>query len=224
VRRTLKSRSSILVSPLRKKRDFDRKESTRQDLLIAATDVFRDKGYHRSLISDIVARAGVGQGTFYRHFQSKREVIDSIMDQFSQMLLDQFEFMTIHPPANAAEYRQTSKDAILAMATLLEKNRKLALLLLREAPTVDRDFELRINNLYNQFAGLAAFYLDYAVAQGFARRCNTTMVAQAIVGMGLRHITMWLYDEHNTTDLRDLISELVDFAFLGFGASTGEMR
>jgi AcrR family transcriptional regulator len=207
-----------LVSPLRKKRDFDRKESTRQDLLNAAIDVFCDKGYHCSLVSDIVAQAGVGQGTFYRHFESKRDLIDSIMDQFGRMLLGQFEFMTANLPANAAEYRKASREAVLAMAALVQKNRKLALLLLREAPTVDRDFALRINGLYDQFTRLAAFYLNHAVSQGFARRCNTTVVAQAIVGMGLHHITMWLNDERNTMAIDELITELVDLAFLGLGA------
>lgn len=207
-----------MVSLLRKTRDLDRKESTRQDLLNAAIDVFCDKGYHCSLISDIVAQANVGQGTFYRHFQSKRDLIDTIMDQFGRLLLDQFEFMTINLPTNAGEYRMASRDAISAMAILVEKNRKLVLLLLREAPTVDRDFEQRINNLYHQFAHLAAFYLDYAVDRGFARQCNTTIIAQAIVGMGLRHITLWLNDEKNTVDMQELITELVDFAFLGLGA------
>lgn len=211
-------RRQATVSPLRKQRDFDRKESTRQELLDAAIDVFCDKGYHFSLISDIVTKAGVGQGTFYRHFKSKRDLIDSIMDEFGRMMLGQFDFMTINLPANADEYREASKNAIQAMATLLEKNRKLALLLLREAPTVDRDFEQRVNELYNQFAGLAAFYLDYAVDRGFARRCNSALLAQAIVGMGLRHINLWLHDEANQTDIHELIDELVDFAFLGFGA------
>jgi AcrR family transcriptional regulator len=206
-----------LVSPLRQQRDIDRKAGTRQDLLDAAIDVFCDKGYHRSLISDIVARAGVGQGTFYRHFQSKRDLIDTIMDRFGGMLLGQFESMTVHLPSNTDEYRAASKNATLAMANLVRENRKLALLLLREAPTVDRDFEQRINNFYDQFAGLAVFYLDHAIAQGFARPCNTTMIAQAIVGMGLRQTTMWLQDEEGIVDLDEMINELVDFAFLGFG-------
>ncbi|MDP8255785.1 MAG: TetR/AcrR family transcriptional regulator [Candidatus Alcyoniella australis] len=206
-----------MVSPLRQQRDYDRKENTRQDLLNAAIDVFYDKGYHRSLISDIVARAGVGQGTFYRHFKSKRDLIDAIMDRFGQMLLSQFEFMTVNLPSNADEYRDASMNAVMAMAVLAEKNRKLALLL-REAPTVDREFEQRTNDLYDQLAGLAAFYLDHAVSQGFARPCNTAIVSQAIVGMGLRHMTMWLNDEHNAVDIHKLITELVDFAFLGFGA------
>ena len=186
-------------------------------MLDAAIDVFGDKGYHHSIISDIVAKAGVGQGTFYRHFESKRDLIGSIMDQFGDMLLGQFEPMTLNLPSNVDEYREASRDALLAMATLVEKNRKLALLLLREAPSVDRDFEQRINNLFDQFASLAAYYLDYAVAQGFARRCNTTMVAQALVGMGIRHTTLWLHDENKTVDVHELITELVDFAFFGFG-------
>lgn len=206
-----------MVSPLRKRRDFDRKESTRQDLLNAAIEVFCDQGYHYSLISDIVARAGVGQGTFYRHFKSKRELIDSIMDQFGRMLLGQFEFMTVNLPSNTEEYRKASREAVLAMATVLKKNRKLALLLLRDAPTVDRDFELRIHNLYDQFADLAAYYLDHAVSRGFARRCNTSIVARAIVGMGIYYTTRWLNDEHNTADIDELTAELVDLAFLGFG-------
>lgn len=207
-----------MVSPLRKQRDFDRKENTRQELINAAINVFCDKGYHRSLVSDIVAQAGVGQGTFYRHFKSKRDIIESIIDQFGQLLLSQFESMTVNLPSNAEEYREASRKAVLAMAALVQQNRKLALLLLREAPTVDRDFELRINRLYDQFARLAAFYLNYAVSQGFARRCNTTIVSQAIVGMGIYHITLWLNEEPNDTDIDELTTELVDLAFKGFGA------
>jgi AcrR family transcriptional regulator len=214
----LKTQEVVVVSSLRKQRDFDRKESTSQELLNAAVDVFCDKGYHRTLISDIVARAGVGQGTFYRHFKSKRDLIETIMDQFGASLLGQFEFMSTNLPSNVDEYRQASKEALLSMAFLVEKNRKLALLLLREAPTVDREFEQRINDLYDQFASLAAFYLEYAVTQGFARRCNTKIVAQALVGMGLRHMTLWLNDGDDTVDIHELITELVDFAFLGFGA------
>ncbi|RJO69519.1 MAG: TetR/AcrR family transcriptional regulator [Myxococcales bacterium] len=218
VRQALKAGSMAMISPLRKQRDLDRKEKTYQDLLDAAIEAFGDKGYHGSLISDIVARAGVGQGTFYRHFNDKRELFDAIMDRFGRMLLGEFDVMTTHLPGNAEQYRKASRDALLAMAALVEKNRKLVLVLLREAPTVDREFEQRLNELFDQFASLAAFYLDYAVSQGFARPCNTGIVAQAIVGMALRHITKWLQNDPKALDIDELITELVDFAFFGFGA------
>jgi len=209
-----------MVSPLRKQRDLERKENTRQLLLDAAIDVFCEKGYHYSLVSDIVAQAGVGQGTFYRYFESKRDLIDSILEHFGRMLLSQFDFMMVNLPSNIDEYIAASRRAVLAMATALKENRKLALLLLREAPTVDREFDNRINNLYDQFANLAAFYLEHAIANGFARPCNTGIVARSLVGMGLYHTTRWLNDESNNIDIEELTTELVDFAFLGFGPDT----
>lgn len=47
---------------------------TRQELLDAALSCFSEYGYARTRISDIVFRAGVSQGNFYRHFQSKTEI------------------------------------------------------------------------------------------------------------------------------------------------------
>lgn len=217
-------RRSRVVSSLRRERDIERKEHTRQELLEAAIEVFSAKGYHRSLVSDIVAHAGLGQGTFYRHFTSKRELIDAIMDHFGQKLLSQFETMTVNLPSTIDEYREASKEALLAMALMMEENRKLVLLLLREAPAVDREFEQRVNGLLDAFASLASFYLDHAISQGFTRKCNTTFIGQAIVGIGFRHIILWLQDERDGIQIRELITELVDFAFLGLAPRTESLE
>jgi len=55
--------------------DQARKDRTRAQLLEAAEQIFVRQGYHSTLVSDIVQQAGVGQGTFYRHFKSKRAVL-----------------------------------------------------------------------------------------------------------------------------------------------------
>ncbi|HUR73012.1 MAG TPA: TetR/AcrR family transcriptional regulator [Sporichthya sp.] len=47
---------------------------TRAQLVEAATGCFAEYGYERTRIADIVSRAGVSQGNFYRHFESKREI------------------------------------------------------------------------------------------------------------------------------------------------------
>lgn len=47
---------------------------TRQELIDAAAACFSEYGYTSTRISDIVYRAGVSQGNFYRHFTSKDEI------------------------------------------------------------------------------------------------------------------------------------------------------
>lgn len=51
------------------------KQMTRQRLLEAGVQVFRDRGYADATIDDIVGQAVVGRATFYLHFKSKFEVL-----------------------------------------------------------------------------------------------------------------------------------------------------
>ena len=56
-----------------------RGERTRRRLLEAAEAVFAELGYHDASIVKITEAAGVGQGTFYLYFASKKEVFDELV-------------------------------------------------------------------------------------------------------------------------------------------------
>ncbi|UCD23172.1 MAG: TetR/AcrR family transcriptional regulator, partial [Gemmatimonadota bacterium] len=67
------NRSSSL--PKRRKRD---PKGTRERLVRAALDLFTTRGYHASTTPQIAARAGIAEGTIYRHFDSKEHLLNSI--------------------------------------------------------------------------------------------------------------------------------------------------
>ena len=52
---------------------------TRQRLLDAAEVVFAELGYHDASIVKLTEEAGVGQGTFYLYFSSKKEIFDELV-------------------------------------------------------------------------------------------------------------------------------------------------
>jgi AcrR family transcriptional regulator len=52
---------------------------TRRRLLQSAEDVFAELGYHDASIVKITEAAGVGQGTFYLYFGSKKDVFDELV-------------------------------------------------------------------------------------------------------------------------------------------------
>jgi len=52
---------------------------TRTKLLEAAEHVFAELGYHDASIVKITEAAGVGQGTFYLYFASKKEIFDELV-------------------------------------------------------------------------------------------------------------------------------------------------
>ena len=51
---------------------------TRERLARAALDLFTTQGYHASTTPQIAAKAGVAEGTIYRHFTSKEHLLNEI--------------------------------------------------------------------------------------------------------------------------------------------------
>lgn len=54
-----------------------KRERTRQQLLVAAAKVFAEKGVEAAAIQEIAAVAGVANGTFYNHFQTKDAILEA---------------------------------------------------------------------------------------------------------------------------------------------------
>ena len=59
----------------------------RQGIINAAIAVFSEKGVARATVADIVARAGIAQGTFYLYFPSKLEVMGGIAEHLVARML-----------------------------------------------------------------------------------------------------------------------------------------
>jgi AcrR family transcriptional regulator len=55
---------------------------TREELINIGKEVFSERGYFLSKVSDIVKKAGVCQGTYYLHFESKKDLLSAIIDEF----------------------------------------------------------------------------------------------------------------------------------------------
>lgn len=58
------------------------KEERKEELILAAVELFNASGYENTYVSDIVKKVGVAQGTFYYYFESKEEILYSILEDF----------------------------------------------------------------------------------------------------------------------------------------------
>ena len=209
------------ASQLRQHLDDVRKTRTREKLLDAAASVFTREGFHKPRISDIVGTAGLGQGTFYRYFESKPALFEALFERLMEQLLAEFSPMSTRLPANGDEYLAASRAVVDRLAQVVRANRELVLLFLREGRSVGPDFQQRLDDTLDRFAQLARSYLDHAIGQGFARPCRGDLVSQALVGIGLRMVELWLSGRLAELELDRVTTELVDFAFQGFRATKG---
>src|SRR3954452_7768325 len=93
-----------MPDPPRRGRPPDEKLAAerRRALIEAAYAVFAEKGYIAAGIADIDERLDVGRGTFYRHFQSKREILDHVVDHALERFLA--AIAADAPPGEAATF------------------------------------------------------------------------------------------------------------------------
>ena len=64
----------------------ERGQRSRDGLLKAAEKVFGERGYHEASIVEIVREAGVAQGTFYIHFESKRAIFAELLRSLNHLI------------------------------------------------------------------------------------------------------------------------------------------
>jgi AcrR family transcriptional regulator len=60
----------------------------KQRIVIEGLRLFLQKGFRNTTINDIINAAGVSKGAFYWHFQSKNELLETIIEEFEKTFLD----------------------------------------------------------------------------------------------------------------------------------------
>ncbi|MFA1737483.1 TetR/AcrR family transcriptional regulator [Lysinibacillus fusiformis] len=78
-------------------------ERSKQLLLEKAIELFSDKGYHHTKISDIVKAANVTQPTFYLYFKSKDALYNDLNEQFQSGFFEVMNSKSCDSVANGLE-------------------------------------------------------------------------------------------------------------------------
>jgi TetR/AcrR family fatty acid metabolism transcriptional regulator len=139
-------------------RRLTRGERSRARLIEAAIEEFAANGYHGAKISDIVARAGLTQPSFYMYFVNKDAIYDYLLNRVRSELMTIIRGVRV--PPNLPEHLAEEK-IIAAIAGFLQyfvDNPKLAKIGYFQAPSATmlrRDVTALVsrNVLFEQSAG-----------------------------------------------------------------------
>ncbi|MFS0820097.1 TetR/AcrR family transcriptional regulator [Bacillus sp. 1P02SD] len=62
-------------------------DERRNEILDAADELFSQKGFDGTSTNDILTKVGIARGTLYYHFKSKEDVMDALIDRYSDRLI-----------------------------------------------------------------------------------------------------------------------------------------
>ena len=156
----------------------------RERLVSAAAEVFAVSGYHASRVSDIVARAGVAQGTFYLYFRSKEAVFLELVDRFFTRTLA--ETLGAADPEEAATAADVVAQVRAMWRTLIVRCRQqpaAATAVLRDAPALGPEIRDRVRGYYERIADGVAAYISVASRRGLARPVDARLAGWLVQGL-----------------------------------------
>jgi AcrR family transcriptional regulator len=61
------------------------------DIMLTARDVFCEKGYNDALLAEVAERAGVVEGTIYRYFTGKRDLLIKVVEHWYEEMLSDYD-------------------------------------------------------------------------------------------------------------------------------------
>jgi AcrR family transcriptional regulator len=101
----------------------------RRAILDAAQEVFGERGYHGSSLDEIAQSAGISKALIYEHFESKKELHESLLTQYAGELFERFR-------ANAARAEtgeERLRTGVAVFFGFVEEHREAWRVLFRDA-------------------------------------------------------------------------------------------
>ena len=129
----------------------------RQEIIEAAFIEFSERGYHQTAISHIAMRMGIGHGTFYRHFENKRDILEHVMESVCEKIKSAMIEDDAPTASNTLEeYELQIQRLGTALTKIILETPGLFRILLLEATSIDPEMTRRIMEFFNWCASQVA--------------------------------------------------------------------
>lgn len=165
----------------------------------AALELFIERGFDQATVTDIAARAGLTQRTFFRHYADKREVLFWGQDQLRELLVS-----TVTSAPDSAAPIDAVAGALVAAGGMLQERREHAR---QRQIIIDANPELRERELI-KLAMLAAAMAGALRRRGVADPA-ASLTAEAGIAVFKIAFGRWLSGP-GQPGLPDLIRESLD--------------
>ncbi|MFE3290750.1 TetR/AcrR family transcriptional regulator [Rhodococcus sp. NPDC059234] len=113
------------------------RSARREALVRAASEVFSERGYGNCGVADVVAAAGLGHGTFYNYFTSKRDILDAVIDRGFALVGAQLTDVHLERADGLEEFFDRFQLALERLNALVRQDSALVRFVLFDAPAVD---------------------------------------------------------------------------------------
>lgn len=202
-------------------KDEDVMTAKQKSILQAAIKLFAEKGFHASSTAEIAKEAGVAEGTIFRHYKSKKDILIAavapmVVKSAAPFLLK--DVRTILQPQKEQPLGEVFTSLYKNRLALLEANRDHARILFQEAFFHEELRDAIINHVGKVAKNLAQQFIESRIASGELRPLPSDMIVRAFISMLAGMVIFKSVDVFDDIPMRsddELIAMTVDILLNG---------
>jgi AcrR family transcriptional regulator len=195
----------------------------------SAYAVLTEKGYQRTSMSDIALHANIGQGTVYRYFSSKRELLDHVFDYAVAKAVRALDVETL-ADLDMTDYGQSLKlieHFGSRLFALVDADPAILRLITVESSAIDPELRHRVIGLMSAMDAALARLFEKAHPEGDQPADNATweVLGRMMIGMAGPGLVMLLQGETSKARRAAFLSTveaIADRGLLNTQPATGE--
>ncbi len=158
------------------------REATRRELLGAALEIFGEKGYPATTISDIVAAAGVTQGTFYLYFKNKADIFAELLSDYRRGMISGLFGVDLESVRTEDDWLRMADRIAGFLLEHIRTHGDFMRLFIAEAATIGSDFTNESNVFSAGMVGEIGRILRHGKEMGLVRDVDVEAVALSNFG------------------------------------------
>lgn len=169
---------------------------SRDEILEAAAQIFRQKGFHAASMQDIAQAVNLQKASLYYHVKSKQEILLHLLDQALELLIAQLEEVISRPLPADEKLRQGMRAYL---STMLE-NGDLAAVLLLEHRSLEPQYHAQHIPRRDRFEQLWREMIQDGIDQRLFDPVDPVLTSRALLGVMNWTITWYRPDGPLTPD------------------------
>ncbi|MGD8814138.1 MAG: TetR/AcrR family transcriptional regulator [Anaerolineales bacterium] len=177
----------------------------RSDIIQAAAQIFRRKGFHGTSMQDIADAVELQKSSLYYHVPSKQDILLEILDWALDLLIDDMQtVLKSDLPA-----KEKLRRAIHVYVDRLTEDADLATVLLMEHRSLEPDLQQGHIQRRDRYEGLWRQLIEDGIREGAFRALNPRLTGFALLGVQNWMLTWYRADgSMQAADLADQFADL----------------
>jgi AcrR family transcriptional regulator len=187
---------------------------TRDDILLSAAQVFRQKGFHGASMADISKAVDLKKPSLYHHFGSKQEILLELLDRALEMVTAEMaKVMAQDVPAD-----EKLRLAMRSYLRTLNEQGDLVPVLLLEYRSLEPEFYTRHIPNRDRFEHMWRDLIQQGVQDGTFVCENIPMTARGL--LGVMNWTITWYQRDGKMSVEQIADHFADMFLNGLRSQT----